>query len=118
MKTAEAISVKESEKNETAVASMMLYREMVRYGVPDEKASEVAEKAVRNLSGSEIHGYRKNFSEQAGYMNSESLAERMGHNMSGSHGGGGSGSSGGGHGGGGSGSGGHGGSGGNGKGGH
>ncbi len=120
MKAAEALSVKESEKNETAVASMMLYREMVRYGVPDEKASEVAEKAVRSLSGSEIHGYRKNFSEQAGYMNSESLAERMGHDMSGSHGSGGSGSSGGGHGGGSGsgGSGGHGGSGGNGKGGH
>ncbi|MCD8567309.1 MAG: hypothetical protein LRY50_02765 [Geovibrio sp.] len=102
MKTAAAASGRKTDKDEAAKASIMLYRELVRYGVSDPRASEIAEKSAKSMESGAIYRYRKNFMEQAGHADAESLAESMGYEMSGSgsHGSastGGSGSSGGGH---------------------
>ncbi|QAR33818.1 hypothetical protein EP073_10490 [Geovibrio thiophilus] len=84
MKTAAVIAARKTDRDETAKASMMLYREMVRYGVSDLRASEIAEKSAQSLESGEIYRYRKHFMQQAAHADAESLAESMGHEMSGS----------------------------------
>ena len=114
----ESVAQSKQERNEYAMAVTAMYRDMMRYGVKDETASEVAVMAMKKLNVKQINEYRQNFMQNAG-GNAGAYAKSMGANMSkglgassmgsgggsgagGSSGGaGGSGGSGGGHGGGG-----------------
>lgn len=81
-KTASALAEKKQNRDEYAVAVMSLYREMVRYGVPDAQAGDVAQKAMANMTAQQINEYRNAFMHGAGSMNAANMAQQMGMNMS------------------------------------
>jgi len=113
---------KEQEKEKYAAAALSLYRDMLRYGVTEKRAADVAAKSVRKLTADQIGEYRQHFMQNADSVNCNAMAETMhqhmekggsvsgmssqGHGTGGDHGSsggssGGSGGGGGGHGGGG-----------------
>ena len=75
-----SIKTKASDKNDYSESVFELYRDMVRYGVDNDKTYEVTTKMMNNLTSNEINNLKTNFNKKAPYSNVNNMAESMGYN--------------------------------------
>jgi len=74
---AEMVSQKESLKDSFAESTFSFYKDMMRYGVSEEKSFDVSRQALMNSSAENISSQHMEFNRQAGFMDPGSAAEHM-----------------------------------------